>query len=240
VPGTVTDFYESVGVERGVASRPEPSHIWLRSLLSVKYLFDDDNREDINTFGWKKLDKQNGFTIWENTNYVPFGFTYENYVTKKQFENTDKNSREKLLLNAIYLNDEQISKYGGLLTQMDDDKVGYFSDEEMVNACNERRKSTVNDFKRDSRGFEGNITLNKSNLVFFSVPFEEGWTATVNGQSVKIEKVNSGFMAILCPSGTSNIRFNYFTPGLLYGLLISLGAILLFAGYMYFNKRSEK
>ena len=44
VPGSVISFYTSIGVERGVASRPDISFVGLRGLTSVKYLFYDKNR----------------------------------------------------------------------------------------------------------------------------------------------------------------------------------------------------
>lgn len=240
VPGSITEFYESLGVGRGVGSRPEPSHIWLRSFLSVKYLFDPNNKEDINIYGWKRLDKQNNFTIWENENYIPFGFIYSQYATKDQFDVTDKSSREKLLLNAILLDDLQITKYKDYLTKIDDDKINYFSDEEMKIVCEERNKNTVSDFKRDNFGFEGNISLEKPNLVFFSVPYEDGWSATVNGEKAKIEKVNSGLMAVFCKEGGNKIRFNYMTPGLKVGLLISIAGILILIGYIILANRKRK
>ena len=74
--------------------------------------------------------------------------------------------------------------------------------------------------------------------MFFSVPFDEGWTATVNGKEAEIEKVNVGFMAVKVPEGASTIRFDYATPGLKAGIVISGGSlailliyILLFTAY---------
>lgn len=241
VPGSIMEFYPSVGVTRDVGSRPEASHVWLRSLLSTKYLFDPKNQDDIYTTGWVKLGIQNNFTVWENTNYIPLGFTYENYVTKTNFESVDKNSREKLLINAILLDDEQINQYSSVLTPIDSGSIHYFSDEEMAAACEKRRNTSVADFKRDKTGFEASIRLEKDNLVFFSVPYEKGWTATVNGQPAKIEKVNNGFMAVLCKAGEVNkIRFNYFTPGLKIGLLITIISFAVYILYYFFFMKQKR
>ena len=59
------------------------------------------------------------------------------------------------------------------------------------------------DFTYDSYGFTAHYTSDKERLVFFSVPYESGWTATVNGEPVDIENVNIGFMAVKVPAGTS-------------------------------------
>ena len=99
VPGSVMEFYESVGVPRSVGSRPEASHYALRSLLSTRWLFDYDNSDNMQYAksedkyfeyagstkmpGWTYADKQNGFFIYENQYYIPMGFTYDAYFTRR-------------------------------------------------------------------------------------------------------------------------------------------------------------
>ena len=69
--------------------------------------------------------------------------------------------------------------------------------------------------------------------VFFSIPYENGWSAYVNGEKVDIEKVNVGFMAIRVNAGTNvKIEFKYRTPGLFLGMAITVVCVLLFALYM--------
>lgn len=80
VPGSLMEFYDSIGVQRDVASRPDTTHYGLRGLTSVKYLFDDDH--DTEYFagedyadpampGWMYYGNTNGFDIWENEHYIP-------------------------------------------------------------------------------------------------------------------------------------------------------------------------
>ena len=59
-------------------------------------------------------------------------------------------------------------------------------------------------------------------MVFFSVPYEKGWTAQVNGKDVTVERVNIGFMAVLCGEGENTITFRYETPGLRIGAIVML------------------
>ena len=68
------------------------------------------------------------------------------------------------------------------------------SDEELTDICEDRRRYTCDTFETSGNGFDATITLKEENLVFFSVPYDKGWTATVNGEPVEIEKVNVGFM----------------------------------------------
>ena len=59
----------------------------------------------------------------------------------------------------------------------------------------------------------------------------------VNGKEAEIEKVNAGFMAVRVPKGESTIRFDYKTPGLKAGALLTLLGFVLLALYMLFMKK---
>ena len=81
------------------------------------------------------------------------------------------------------------------------------------------------------------ITVNRlrgiDTLMFFSIPYSSGWSATINGAPVEIEKADFGFMAVRVPARTDSlIRFTYETPGLKTGVLLSFGALAAFAVYL--------
>ena len=77
------------------------------------------------------------------------------------------------------------------------------------------------------------VTYDTRYKAVFSVPYEAGWSAEVNGQPAEIRQVNVGFMAVLCPAGENiTIRFTYETPGLRVGASISAAGLLLLAVYL--------
>lgn len=78
----------------------------------------------------------------------------------------------------------------------------FYTQEAYFEDCIARRATAASSFVRDNRGFTATISLEEANYVFFSVPYEKGWTATVNGQPAEVVKANVGFMAVLCPAGT--------------------------------------
>lgn len=238
VPASIMEYYTSIGVTRDVASRPDTSFPGVRCLLSVKYLFDKDNEPTIKMPGWHSTGYQLGFTEWENENYIPMGFTYTQYMTKQQFELSA--SRDRILLKAILLDSDQIARYKNILQPFNSVTNVDFSDAALKNDCAQRRTHTCSNFSYDNKGFSASITLPSENLVFFSVPFDEGWTATVNGKPVKVEKVNNGFMAVDCPKGTSNIRFNYTTPGLYLGIAVTSVSIIIFVIYILLIRKLQR
>ncbi len=113
-----------------------------------------------------------------------------------------------------------------------DDKVNLFlTDEEMALDAKRLAATAAKDFKTGNGTFTATVERSKKSLVFFSIPFDSGWSATVNGKAVEIIKANVGFMAVPVESGTSTIEFTYTTPGLSLGILISMGSLLILGVY---------
>ncbi|MEE1238383.1 MAG: YfhO family protein [Acutalibacteraceae bacterium] len=259
VPASIMEFYDYIGVERDVASRPDTDLAAIRPLLSVKYLlnrkngesFLDDNNETLMP-DYEYIKTSGGYYIYENKNYIPYGFSYNYYMSYDFCDSYSKSKRASLMLKAILLTDEQIQKYGYLLDNLENlelppyDYEDYgttlsLTDEAMAYDCEALRETSADSFEIDNRGFTAKVTREKDNLVFFSVPYDEGWTAYVNGKEAEIEKVNAGFMAVKVGAGTSEIRFTYTTPGLVNGLLITGSACLVLLIYILiwsiYNKR---
>lgn len=251
VPGSIYNFYPSVGVTRDVGSRPETKYFGLRSLLSVKYLFDYDgdddsfsNDEDRNKMpGYHLLNKQNGFKVYENRNYIPYGFWFDRYITEDEYYEVDEDKRHLLLLKAMVLNDEQAEKYKGLMTHIDDMGEELFDTGTFFEDCDVLKKHTCKGFEYGTNSFHASIDAPESGdkLVFFSVPFENGWSATVNGVPTDIELVDIGFMAVRVPAGKhSEIEFHYRTPGLYEGAAISAACVIIFIAYIVICKKNNK
>lgn len=250
VPASIMEFYDYIGVERSVGSRPKTDRAAIRPLLSVKYLlnrkngdsFLDDNDEP-RMPDYEYVKTSGGYYIYENKNYVPYGFSYNYYMSYGFCDSYSKSDRASLMLKAVLLTDEQIKKYGHMLDNLEDLELPSYNyeengttlsitDEAMAYDCENLRKTSAYSFETDNYGFTAKVTREKDNLVFFSVPYDEGWTAYVNGKEAEIEKVNAGFMAVKVGAGESEIRFTYRTPGLVNGLLITGGACVLLLLYI--------
>ncbi|HHZ06721.1 MAG TPA: YfhO family protein [Clostridiales bacterium] len=245
VPESIMEFYPTIGVQRDVGSRPEVSVYGLRSFTSTRWLFDYTG--DSNSFvetdgknkmpGWTLYDTQNDFNIYENQSYIPMGFTYDSYISEDDYNSCLESRRHLLLLKAMVLSDEQMEKYSDITQgKTDDFKSFVYTENEYYNDCQARKQLTCSSFAYDNDGFSAEITTDNTGdrLVFFSVPYEDGWSAQVNGEDVDIERVNVGFMAVRVPANTtSEIRFNYKTPGLTAGIIITVSCILIFASYMW-------
>lgn len=249
VPGSVMEFYKYIGVERNVASRPEVSHYGLRGLTSVKWLFDDDHDEEY--FAGKEYDtpampdwdyygNANGFDIWENQNYIPMGFAYDSYLTESEAKDVQQSNRELLMLKTAIIPDEDEALWQETLPKFDLKKAVY-SKEEYAKDCQARSAVSSETFGYTNNGFEATIHSNRDQVIFFSVPYEDGWRAAVNGEPVKILKTNVGFMSVQVPDGEEvRISFTYLTPGLPLGITVTVLSILVLCGYLYLMGRLKK
>lgn len=248
VPGSVMEFYESIGVTRDVASRPDTTHYALRGLTSVHWLFDDDHDDDYFAGeesadpampGWVYYGNANGFDIWENQYYIPMGFSYNYYITRSDYDSMSEDKREKAMLRAVVLEDGDRSDFGALLGELPADNR-LFTEESYLKDCEDRAKTACSSFQYTSTGFTAELSSSREAVMFFSVPFEPGWSAQVNGEAAKIYQANVGFMAVKVPQGEKVvIEFTYRTPGLLVGFLITLLSLLLLAGYLVLMRRMK-
>ena len=243
---SILSFYPALGVKRDVRSEPDISNYALRGLLSVKYLITTpEKQEDFLAAaddGWSYYDTKDGFMLYENENYVPMGFTYDYYITEESYETTVKNTRANLLMRALVLSEEDAETYGKYLEKLPDAKLDDLWYDTYVSDCADRRASACSSFQMTNSGFHAEITLKKDNLVFFSVPYDDGFTAYVNGKETEVIRVDGGLMAVLAPAGENTIDFVYQADG--YSLaskvsLAALAAFVLYAGYFVWKKKKR-
>ena len=182
---SILSFYPALGVKRDVRSEPDISDYALRGLLSVEYLITTPEQqatfESASDDGWAYYDEMDGFVLYKNKNYVPMGFTYDYYVTEETYGQVNKNSRANLLMRALVFSDEDAAVYGKYLAELPTEKQSELTYEAYVQDCNDRRAQACSMFQMNNAGFHAEITLDNANLVFFSVPYDDGFTAYVNG-----------------------------------------------------------
>lgn len=230
VSPSIMKFYDSLGIHRDVASRQETYLYQLRSFLSVKYYFNEtDNTgkelKELNMPGFNKISEKYGYNIYENEYFIPMGMTFSKSISRERFSELSTASRVALLMRALVLDEKQMEKYGSLFENIDLNPSALLTKNGFIKDCNERLKGCCYDFSYSTSGFSAKIDLDKDNLVLFTVPFDKGFSAFVNGKKTEIENIDNGFMAVYVPAGTNSIEFRYMTYGLIPGAVISGASI---------------
>ena len=90
----------------------------------------------------------------------------------------------------------------------------------------------------DSAGFaltayeNGRITATfnaaQDETLVISQPYEDGWTATVNGKPVEVQAAYDGLMGIPVQTGDNVVELRYLTPGLVPGAVVGIASVTLF------------
>lgn len=111
--------------------------------------------------------------------------------------------------------------------------------EALVSAKTLKADALQSQLKRiDSAGFtlkayqngkvEATFDATSDEKLVLSVPYEDGWSATVNGQAACVEPAYGGLMALSVQAGENDIELTYRTPGLDTGVAISAACVTLF------------
>ena len=262
---SIMEFYHALDIPRDVSSNADITHYTLRGLFSVKYYYREladcmtrdeikknpqslpsssDNEDkflnaDVEEYlhGFEYVGSNENFEIYQNKLYIPMGFAYDSFISETRADKLTAAKLERLLIDSLVLNREQIKKYSDILTENTTDEL--LTEEDYTASCLEKQKNSSSSFEYDSKGFESVITLDKPQLVFFSVPYSEGWSAEVNGKPADVEKVSMGFMAVRADEGTNTIVFRYKTPGLTTGFIITVIAVILLIIYLVVMKSTK-
>lgn len=245
VSPSIMEFYPAVGVKRDVSSKPPRSMYRLRSLLSVKYIvmpnWEEENfKTESNLMGYTKIHHSYPYTIYQNTNFIPMGFVYDKYIEMQQLESVNSSNRAFVLLRAIQVEEEVLEKYNLDLEELGGQETFDFSYETFIGDIVDRQAGASYYFQQTADGFECKINMEKDNLVFFSVPYDEGFTAHVNGQETEVIKVNCGLSAVYAPRGDNTIIFDYHTPYLDLGIALCAGGFAVYRVYMIILKTKKE
>lgn len=234
VAPSILEFYPSVGVKRDVNSKPDVDLYGLRGLLSVRFtlvpLDSVEAWEEENAKGWTLYGETSRYAVYENNNWVPMGFAYDYYITEEQFESVPEKERGNLLMKALLLTEEQIAVYGGNLQPLPEEALKDRTYAAYQADCADRRADGVTAFTASNTGFTASCRYDREQLVLFSVPYDDGFTVTVNGIPGEVHQVDHGLIAVTVPGGTEvTVVCTYRTPGLDLSVRISLAAVAVYA-----------
>ena len=114
------------------------------------------------------------------------------------------------------------------------------SSESVISDVKELASNSASNIKEEGNKVSCSVDATSGQYLYFRIPYAQGWTATVDGQTVDIAKANLGFMAIPVESGHHDITLTYETPYLLEGAAISgVGVIALVVVILLYRKRKK-
>lgn len=199
------------------------------ALMSVKhiYIYNDSLQQSANRDNQKKLIKKtNTYSLYDNPHFIPFGFSYDHYITTAQLDSIIKeNGTEDIplqMLANVVIEETQIPCIKDILIPGKANSLL-----KLDSLVEQRRQNTCSAIKGNTCGFNAEVFSPQKKLFFFSVPADPGFTVKIDGVKTSLIPVNLGLSGIIVEKGFHHIVFDYCPRGLKIGLLISLASLLL-------------
>lgn len=101
-----------------------------------------------------------------------------------------------------------------------------FNEEVFINLYNRLREAPLNVEIFEDTYIKGNIRVDNPELMYTSIPFDEGWTVKVDGNEVEALVFKDALLAVALSPGQYVVEFSYSPQGLKPGFAISAISVI--------------
>lgn len=205
---------------------------WLAAFLGVKYILSGNGEPDGTKY--RLLDQVGSLFIHENVLDAQTAHFYTQDISEESLKElcTEEN-REELLGEAIAL--EGGTEIGNA------SEIRELKSEEQKNA--EENSSVILDAPQKDSVVTGEVHAQADGYALFMIPYEKGWSLTIDGKETELLRGDIGFLACKVPEGDHEILLTFHAPGLTAGVMGSILFWILFAGsrilVVYKNKKEK-
>lgn len=237
ISGSIFEFFDLLGIERTIVSQYPEEYEGIPALLSVKYRITTWDAEGNLYYQFYNGDED--VHVYEKEDYIPFGFVYDYYMTSSEFKKIDAEKRHYLLMKAIIIDDEDEPDVSKTLAKLPESMIAKATQSDFDEDVEKLRMSVSENFQRSTSGFSSEVYRDNPGYIFYSVPYDAGWSASVNGEMADIVKAD-GFMAVRVGAGNSKVEFHYMTPGLIPGIMVSAVAWIIWLVISVLSERQKR
>ena len=103
-----------------------------------------------------------------------------------------------------------------------------------------REKHIVKDISFGTNTMDMNVNESDDSMLFVAIPYNKGWSATVNGKKVEVQKADDTCMAVKVPKGASKVHWTYTNSYFVMGAGISGVAWIGFFAFAVYERRKRK
>lgn len=193
----------------------------LLTFASNKYWITNNNEniKYLTNFGYEPFMYVNNIYVYKNNNFLPLGFTYDNYIPIDIFNKLSKTQKIITSLKAVIIDNSNLNK----LNLYDANKLKKDTTfQEITDDINERKSEHLEISSFSNKHFTGTINLSKPKLLFFSIPYDKGWHITIDGEKKNLMLCNIGFMGIELDKGFHRIELKYELPYFKLGIILTI------------------
>jgi uncharacterized membrane protein YfhO len=208
---------------RGVGDRPI-----LFSLASGKYWLSKRTDNAIANIGFDSIAKFGDVKVYKNKYALPFGFTYNKIIRAEDFKKLSPAQKDMVILRACVIDKDNLHEFNKIKLFDLADTLAPNTFENYMQYTNELKKDHLQISKFSENNIVGTIHSNDAKILFFSIPFDEGWSALVNGNDCQLFKLNCGLTGMKISKGINKVNLSFTPRYQRLGLIVSFSSFILF------------
>ncbi len=215
---SISRLVDRLGLPRHL---PNPNYIGLmlgrpdaQSLLGVRYVLTRGRSLD-SVATMSHVATVGDVDIYRNNAAHAFATLYDEIGTEAQADSVPVPRRDAFLLTTAVV-DDPVAVNARLSA------LGATSLEPGATRLTKIRKLRDDELR-------GEIATPTAALLLLAMPFDRGWSATLDGSSLGLFRADYGLTAALIPAGTHTIALDYVPPGRPLGLALMAGVLAAFA-----------
>ena len=116
----------------------------------------------------------------------------------------------------------------------------YYNPEVFQQDIAQLKDAQLNVTKYNDRYIKGTVTASEGEILFTSIPYQDGWTVKVDGKKVEPIEVVKAMIGVELEPGEHTVTFSYTPPGFTVGVvlfILGIGMLVLFYRY---DKKNNK
>jgi uncharacterized membrane protein YfhO len=211
----------------------------LESFGSVKYTLTKNENNNFMYSTFDSIAQVQDVKLFRNRNFLPLGYTYNEYIKRSDFLKMSMIQKNIALLNAFVVDDSLEQNFRQFALHSLRDTTNNYILDTLMSDVNSLKMDTLQISESGQSKIHGKINLRKNKLLFFSIPYDEGWKATVDGKQQELKLVNSGFMGLILNPGSHEVDIEFSPRFVNKGILFSIVALLIYVVLIFWSRRKS-
>ncbi len=220
---------------KGLGDRPI-----LFSIASGKYWLSKRTDNAVANMGFDSIAKFGDVKVYKNKYALPFGFTYNRVIGENEFKKLSPTQKDFCLLRACVIGNEDKTTFSSIKSFNLADTTAPITFDNYQGYSNQLKEDKFKISKFSENNILGTVNTTESKILFFSIPFDEGWHAKLNGKDVKLYRLNCGLTGLLIDKGVNKIELTFTPRFKQLGAMVSVISFIIFLGLLVFSFLKNK